>query len=1170
MSLEDIKKKLEDNDLLTDDEVDEIIDNSTDSSWAGVKTQFLAQVNQFKIADKAAKLVVSEIQQNNPTLSEADISKIIENADGFDKILLEQGKSSPTLLPSQKSEILSLTAVAIGATAIAATFGPVYRSGVVVYAPSAAVVSQGTDEAIRAALNKSPIPPDAQPRQLKETLTDGQIKQCILLANIGTVADFYHEALAYDYDGFIHHGRAPSTGYTPKANYNYINTIKQGANLYGRSIVPLNLQNPELFMKFLTSPNNSNQYLYNMDARNKYLNQTRNFMQLCFVKNIEDGGSLRPFEFPFIDSEKQAPANYNFVLEYLKSTVTASTSDDKLYETNFETKSPRERFLTKQRAKTWWLSKGTTATSNAPKNLKSIDISFDGTNPSTARNDVKVTISFDMPNLANLTSPFTIESKQSDKSGKQKEETFRLADLVLFPSMVNNATPNTGRAFRSQYDPNHNRIRIYLNTQMLESEPNKNTFIDEENRIALDLTLVDHDLKKSGDDLTTDTTFTVTYRGYAESFLSVPLMDTLVGPDVLQERINREKILETAITEGCQLSQVRRIVADLNLAAAAEAQFGSSRIIDELHKRDRIIKVDGIDAGAYDLYTVPSSTGGFWSSTTTTQAPSINAPAQNSIVNAPSISTSNFSIQSTNDPQTSTTRTEIYYFYLADLIDICSDNLMDKKGYEKHRFRHTDSSSKYCTNTKYNFILGTVTVPIGNENDKTINLAQIPISVDFFKEWYKENIIDKKLTYFPIISMIRQLCERVITNMLINFCFADRLESDIVIRTAFVEDSNWQDDRAVSTPGRGYCKQLVEEYFYNNNNFSLTDIIPATSATNRTISSVQPLFNHNREIGLRSSNLNCDTFSNVIIYAQGKNEIYSRNFVQNAKTDRSIPIIDATDKKRSFHLKSWNFSKVQQPGLREARYFNASLNQITQLTSVYDITLNFKIPLLTLVPGQIILIVMEQQLGRPSNPDSLSFQLGLGGYHIITKVNHKFGDGNILDPRLETTINARWIASGAPQDILRSINPTVNIGDPTDLQKFNACNAVAEYARETSAAVVYAARAGTSGTTGTPTDYASDAAALFTPPSAQAEVEAFLPADAPKYADIKTTAQVVIAAKSTPTSATIASTSFVAVSYEFDGVTYAQIQDQNGKILGYVDSDDNFIDVPALLEEEPE
>lgn len=1169
MSLEDIKNKLEDNLSLTDAEIDEIIVNSTDSSWANVKTQFLAQVNQFKIADEAAKVVAYEIQQNNPTLSEDDISKIIENADGFDKILLEQGKRVPGSLSAQYSEILSLTAVAIGATINVGA-----ANGMDSVETGSRTISQGTAKAIRAALNKSPIPPDAQPRQFKETLTDGQIKQCILLANIDTVADFYHEALAYDYDGFKHHGSTPSS-HTPAANYNYRSSHERafGCNLYGRSIVPLNLENPELFMKFLTSPNNSNQYLHGHNTREKYLNKTRNFMQLCFVKNIEDGRSLRPFEFPFIDSEKSTPANYNFVLEYLKSLSAAAESeeesvdDDDLYRDNFEMKSPRERYLLKENARIWWSKTQATVVSDAPKNLKSIDISFDGTNPSTARNDVKVTISFDMPNLSNLTHPFNIESKQSDSGGNKKNESFRLADLVLFPSMVNNATPNTGRAFRSQYDPNHNRIRIYLNTKMLNPVTDENTFINEENRIALDLTLIDHDLKKSGDDLTTDTTFTVTYRGYAESFLSVPLMDTLVGPDVLQERINREKILETAITEGCQLSQVRRIVADLNLAAAAEAQFGSSRIIDELHKRNRIIKVDGIDAGVYDLYTVPSSTGGIWSSTTTTQAPSISAPQQNSV--ASSIGSNDFSIQNTNGPPTSPTRTEIYYFYLADLIDICSDNLLNKHGYEKHRFRHTDTSSEYCTNTKYNFILGTVTVPIGNEKDQTINLAQIPISVDFFKEWYKENIIDKKLTYFPIISMIRQLCERVITNMLINFCFADRLESDIIIRTAFVEDSNWKADDTVTTPGRDYCKQLVEQYFYNENNFSLTDTIPAADNNSRAISSVQPLFNHNREIGLRSSIANCDTFSNVIIYAQGKNEIYSRNFVQNAKADTSIPIIDATDKKLSFHLKSWNFSKVQQPGLREARYFNASLNQITQLTSVYDITLNFKTPLLALFPGQIILIVMKQQLGIPSNPDSLSFQLGLGGYHIITKVNHKFGDGNILDPRLETTINARWIASGAPQDILRSINPTVNIGDPTDLQKFNACNAVAEYARETSAAVVHAARIGELGTLNGLTDYADEVAALFTPPSAQAEIRAFLPADAPDWISIRMGHNYLSYGNNSTTVSGYSGVTYTMEYYESGEKKYSQIKDAEGKILGYVDEDSNFIDVPALLEEEP-
>ena len=178
MSLEDIKKKLETSISLTDEEIDEIIDNSADSSWAGVKTQFLAQVNQFQIAKLSSVIVQIEIQDHNPSLSLEEIEKIILNADGFDKILLEQGKSRP-ILSDQKTEILNLTATAIGATVRNLGYGPAsgWTAG-----PPILGVTKGTEEAIRAALNKSPIPSDAQPRQLKETLIDGQIKQCILCA----------------------------------------------------------------------------------------------------------------------------------------------------------------------------------------------------------------------------------------------------------------------------------------------------------------------------------------------------------------------------------------------------------------------------------------------------------------------------------------------------------------------------------------------------------------------------------------------------------------------------------------------------------------------------------------------------------------------------------------------------------------------------------------------------------------------------------------------------------------------------------------------------------------------------------------------------------------------------------------------------------------------------
>ena len=61
MSLEEIKNKLDQGLALSDDQIDEIIDNFDDSSYASVVRQTKAQVNQFAVARDAAGLIVRDI-----------------------------------------------------------------------------------------------------------------------------------------------------------------------------------------------------------------------------------------------------------------------------------------------------------------------------------------------------------------------------------------------------------------------------------------------------------------------------------------------------------------------------------------------------------------------------------------------------------------------------------------------------------------------------------------------------------------------------------------------------------------------------------------------------------------------------------------------------------------------------------------------------------------------------------------------------------------------------------------------------------------------------------------------------------------------------------------------------------------------------------------------------
>jgi hypothetical protein len=108
-------------------------------------------------------------------------------------------------------------------------------------------------------------------------------------------------------------------------------------------------------------------------------------------------------------------------------------------------------------------------------------------------------------------------------------------------------------------------------------------------------------------------------------------------------------------------------------------------------------------------------------------------------------------------------------------------------------------------------------------------------------------------------------------------------------------------------------------------------------------------------------------------------------------------------------VKSVNFSKNDSPYLREARIQQDSLNPLAQLASTYNV--NLKLFGNTIFwPGQYIFvnpIGFGHDLGDPGNKDSISNQLGLGGYHRVISVKNYIEDG-----KFETEIEALFEFSG--------------------------------------------------------------------------------------------------------------------------------------------------------------
>ena len=108
-------------------------------------------------------------------------------------------------------------------------------------------------------------------------------------------------------------------------------------------------------------------------------------------------------------------------------------------------------------------------------------------------------------------------------------------------------------------------------------------------------------------------------------------------------------------------------------------------------------------------------------------------------------------------------------------------------------------------------------------------------------------------------------------------------------------------------------------------------------------------------------------------------------------------------------VKKIKFTKTDIQYLREARYFNHGSDGLAQLSAVYKATIEMFGNTL-FYPGMEIFIDPRHLAGHtfdPTDPESTANTLGIGGYHLITRVENSIAPG-----KFNTTVEALFVYSG--------------------------------------------------------------------------------------------------------------------------------------------------------------
>ena len=621
--------------------------------------------------------------------------------------------------------------------------------------------------------------------------------------------------------------------------------------------------------------------------------------------------------------------------------------------------SPATKFMSVQ------FDKGTGA------GLKDFSFTFSGTNPAEARNDITATLSLFFQSFTDFT---------RYRAGANGD--YRFVDLVIQP------TPDEKGQYEGidvqsdrQYEPQFYRIRAEVGyvvpTDIDETGVNGFTSAERDairtSNKSFFLNMVDHDIN-FGVDGSVD--IKISYRAYLESLLKHPRLDALASPELIKKRVQNAKELSTQLRKrSCTVEQIKELQISLAAQERVLIKQSLSSIIQRLKKR-KMIYTTLIKKEDKDFFLKK----GFFQK----------CEFENDISDG-SEGTDVKLVLESDLPESSddfdfmdSSNRSVQFFYFGDLLYTILDCVYLNEG-----------TIRDGTGFKRNSVLlGSFEFEpfqSSNSKDKVYNIADIPISIDFFSRWFVDNVVSQKSTRktFPVMNFIRTLSNHLIKPSLIENCVNRKLETRLRFQTTQVTAHN-----------SSGANPLLGAYALPKDGRSPVSL----EVSDLRSSGITP-FKGGPDNDANSKFSDFHTF--IVVSAIGSTLTYSGNgsYSEDIKNGRFHIHIG----QNAGLVKSLSLSKSDQQYIREARFFQNGIDGLLQLSAVY--VANIEMFGNTLFyPGMEIFFNPYGIGGEnfdPRKSESIANKLGIGGYHTITSVNSSISSG-----KFSTSISAQQYYSG--------------------------------------------------------------------------------------------------------------------------------------------------------------
>lgn len=641
--------------------------------------------------------------------------------------------------------------------------------------------------------------------------------------------------------------------------------------------------------------------------------------------------------------------------------------------------------------------------------VKDLVLSFEGTNPAAARNDIKAELNLFFATFAD----FFREREGPD--GK-----YSFSDLVVYPSYKGRAD-GRGEQEGKQYNPSNYKVRLDVGYQPIDKTvqaaisaatgiPDSGAHVADE----ISKTNKSYYLNRVGEDISLNedgsVNIKIEFRAYVESLMKMNELDALTSPAVLEMKNKRQAKLEEA-QKGCTEQEMKKILEALTEADEMLGATARRSIMTRLIDSGKIYSVD-IDLVSKHEF----ETNGFF----------VNKPRMDSVVKTAAGETKdNLKGKGAARTQKKTVNlrgnpdflflkadskgeggefidenigqnTRINFFYIGDLVHILLDSMYHddpnlNQKYERKRVKMLLGGINY-----YDFD-GTLRV---------CNVANIPVAAEYFYEWMTEHIVKKKLLAYPIINFIRDLCNNLISDILGSICQNANQESRISFYTM---------------PLYTKPKESLDPFQYayerqgKNGATAIRSFINAQLEYSGKDSDILPL---QTETSIADAN---KMLSYMFIYSYITPHL-SPPGRGNREEDLARGVHHFYIGAPTGLVKKMTFNKSDIAFLRESRFMAQGDLGIAQLGAVYNVTVDM-IGNTIYYPGMELYIdplgIGGTEFGNPGaggqwnkgktkfSGRSIANAMGFGGYHSVIKVQSRIGAG-----KFQTTLTVQWVHSG--------------------------------------------------------------------------------------------------------------------------------------------------------------